>query len=282
MKLTELLKASNTKKPNHSILLYGPPKTGKTRLVGTAAKIKEIDRIFWIDLENGSETLLHMGLSEEEMGKIELIRIPDTRETPRGCETILKMFSSKEDIRICSLHGKVNCVECKTNKEEGETIFNLRKLTHTDLIVIDSGSQLGDSSLAMACLGKSGDYKPGWDEYGLSNKWLGDILSVIQQATFTNFVVITHEMIIEEDINGIKKDKIMPLMGTRAFCSKVAKYFGTVVYTELKLGKHAAGSSSTYKPNYTTGSRVNVKIENSKEPDMRAILIEGGIIKENI
>jgi hypothetical protein len=280
MKLTELLKASNLKKPNHSILLYGPPKTGKTRLVGTAAKIKELDRIYWIDLENGSETLLHMGLTEEEMGKIELIRIPDTRETPRGCETVLKMFSSKEDIRICSLHGKVNCVECKTNKEEGETIFNLRKCTHKDLVIIDSGSQLGDSSLAMACLGKSGDYKPGWDEYGLSNKWLGDILSVIQQATFTNFVVITHEMIIEEEINGIKRDKIIPLMGTRAFCGKVAKYFGTVVYTELKLGKHAAGSSSTYKANHITGSRVNVKIENAKEPTMRAILIEGGILKE--
>jgi len=279
MKLTELLKASNLKKPNHSILLYGPPKTGKTRLVGTAAKIKELDRIYWIDLENGSETLLHMGLTEEEMSKIELIRIPDTRETPRGCETVLKMFSSKEDIRICSLHGKVNCVECKT-KTEDESIFNLRKCTHKDLIVIDSGSQLGDSSLAMACLGKSSDFKPGWDEYGLSNKWLGDILSVIQQATFTNFVVITHEMIVEEDINGVKKDKIIPLMGTRAFCSKVAKYFGTVVYTELKLGKHAAGSSSTYKANHITGSRVNVKIENSKELSMRAILIEGGILTE--
>ena len=279
MKLTELLKASNLKKPNHSILLYGPPKTGKTRLVGTAAKIKELDRIYWIDLENGSETLLHMGLTEEEMSKIELIRIPDTREIPRGCETVLKMFSSKEDIRICSLHGKVNCVECKT-KTEDESIFNLRKCTHKDLIVIDSGSQLGDSSLAMACLGKSSDFKPGWDEYGLSNKWLGDILSVIQQATFTNFVVITHEMIVEEDINGVKKDKIIPLMGTRAFCSKVAKYFGTVVYTELKLGKHAAGSSSTYKANHITGSRVNVKIENSKELSMRAILIEGGILTE--
>ena len=282
MKLTELLKASNLKKPNHSILLYGPPKTGKTRLVGTAAKIKELDRIYWIDLENGSETLLHMGLTEEEMHKIELIRIPDTRETPRGCETVLKMFSSKEDIRICSLHGKVNCVECKTKTEDDkdESIFNLRKCTHKDLVVIDSGSQLGDSSLAMACIGKSGDFKPGWDEYGLSNKWLGDILSVIQQATFTNFVVITHEMIVEEDINGVKKDKIIPLMGTRAFCSKVAKYFGTVVYTELKLGKHAAGSSSTYKANHITGSRVNVKIENSKELSMRAILIEGGILTE--
>ena len=131
----------------------------------------------------------------------------------------------------------------------------------------------------MACIGKPVEFKPGWDEYGLSNKWLGDILSVIQQATFTNFVVITHEMITEEEVNGVKRDKIFPLMGTKAFCSKVSKYFGTVVYVEIKMGKHAAGSSTTYKANHVTGSRVNVKIESSKELSMRAIFIEGGILK---
>lgn len=280
MKLSTLMQAANQLKPNHSILLYGPPKTGKTRLVGTAARIPELDRVIWIDLENGSETLLHMGLTEEELNKIDLIRIPDTRELPRGCETLLKMFSSKEDISICDLHGKVNCVECQTpDKKFTGTLFNLRKLTHKDLVVIDSGSQLGDSALAMACLGKPVDYKPGWDEWGLSNKYLGDLLSVIQQATFTNFVVITHEAIVEEEVNGVKRDKIMPLMGTKAFCAKVAKYFGTVVYVELKMGKHTAGSSSTYKANHMTGSRVNVKIESAKEPDMKTILIDGGILK---
>ena len=131
----------------------------------------------------------------------------------------------------------------------------------------------------MACIGKPVEFKPGWDEYGLSNKWLGDILSVIQQATFTNFVVITHEMITEEEVNGVKRDKILPLMGTKAFCAKVAKYFGTVAYVELKMGKHVAGSSSTYKPNHITGSRVNAQIEKGKEPDLRTILIEGGILK---
>ena len=279
MKLSDLLKAATVQRPNHSILIYGPPKTGKTRLVGTAAKIPELKRIIWVDLENGSETLLHMGLKEEELDKIDLIRIPDTREMPRGCETLLKMFSSKDDVKICNSHGKVNCVEAECKTSDLHTVFNLKKLTHEDLVVIDSGSQLGDSSLAMACAGKPIEFKPGWDEYGLSNKWLGDILSVIQQATFTNFVVITHEMITEEEVNGVKRDKIFPLMGTKAFCAKVSKYFGTVVYAEIKMGKHAAGSSTTYKANHVTGSRVNVKIEGSKDLSMRAIFIEGGILK---
>lgn len=282
MKLSELANAANaSKRANHSILLYGPPKTGKTRLVGTAASIPEIKSIAWIDLENGSETLLHMGLSEEAMAKITLFRIPDTRETPRGIETVLKMFSAKEPIVICDAHGRVACVECQdkaTKAFQGES-FCLKSLTHYDLVVIDSGSQLGDSALNMACAGKPIEYKPGWDEYGLQSKWLGDIMSVMQAATFTNFIMISHELIIEEEVNGIKKDKIYPLVGTKGFSSKVGKYFGTVAYVEIKVGKHSVGSSSTYKANHITGSRLNIKMEVAKEPDMRSILIDGGIIK---
>ena len=279
MKLSAIASGLNKTRPNHSILLYGPPKTGKTRLVGTAAKIKELNKIYWIDLENGAETLLHMDLTPEELDKIELFRIPDTRDTPRGCETILKMFSSKEDVMICDLHGKVNCVECQIDKKFTGTSFNIRKLTHNDLLVIDSGSQLGDSALAMACAGKPVEFKPGWDEYGLQSKWLGDILSVMQTAYFTNFVMITHVIPVEEELNGVKKDKLFPLIGTKAFCQKVAKYFGTVAYVEIKMGKHTAGSSSTYRSDVSTGSRVNAKLESGKEPDMRTILIDGGILK---
>ncbi len=278
MKLSALAAAANVSRPNHSILIYGDAKTGKTRFVGTSAKIKEFKRIFWIDLENGSDTLLNMDLLPEEMDKIELIKIPDTREVPRGCETILKMLSSKTQIQICHVHGKVGCVECQ---KEGKpsTPFLLKDCTHEDLIVIDSGSQLGDSALAMACLGKPIEFKPGFDEWGASGKYLGDILSVIQQAANTNFVVITHTIVVEEEVNGVKRDKVYPLMGTRNMSSKVAKYFGTVVFLELKMGKHGGGSSSTYKPNHTTGSRLNVKVEQAKELDMRSIFIEGGILK---
>lgn len=281
MNLQQLAKAANIQKPNHSILLYGPPKTGKTRLVGTAADIKAINRIFWIDLENGAETLINMNLSDEALSKITLYRIPDTRDTPRGIETVLKMFSSKEPIIICDTHGRVSCIECQdktTKKFTGET-FCLKDCTHNDLVVIDSGSQLGDSALNMACAGKPLEFKPGWDEYGLQSKWLGDILSVMQAAYFTNFVMITHVIPIEEEHNGVKKDRLYPLVGTKAFCSKVGKYFGTVAYVEIKMGKHTASSSSTYRADAITGSRVNALLEKGSSPDMKSILIEGGILK---
>lgn len=277
MDLLKLKQATAKLEPNHSILMYGPPKSGKTRLAGTAAAIEELDTIWWIDIENGVETLLNMGLTDEQLAKVKLIKITDTRDEPIAIETILKAFTSKVPLSICELHGKIDCAECKKSGG-GFFSWHLRQCGHRELVVIDSGSQLGDSALAAACLGKPGMFKPTFDEYGMVSKWLGDICSVIQQCTHTNFVVLTHEIALEDD-DG--KDKIFPLMGSKAFSMKCAKFFGTVVYVHKKMNKHTAGSSSTYQSNLLTGSRVNVAIEKSKEPSMRDILIEGGIIKSS-
>lgn len=277
MNLKELARGAAKIKPNHSILVYGPPKGGKTELVGTAARIKELRRIFWFDIENGIETLLGMGLTDEELEKIIVIKIPDTRDKPVAIETCLKAFTSKTPVDICEEHGVVSCAACK--KAGSKSIsFCMSHLNHNDLVVIDSGSQLGDSAMAALCLGKDSMFKPGWDEFGIQGKWLGDILSVVQACTNTNFVVITHEMCIEDDEG---KDKFYPLMGTRPFCMKVGKYFGTVVYVHKKLKEHVAGSSSTYLGDRVMGSRVRAAIESKKgKPDMRTIFIDGGILKE--
>lgn len=277
MNLKQLATAANITKPNHSICIYGQPKTGKTKLVGTAAEIPEVKRIFWFDGENGIETLLHMGLSPEAMEKIIPFKIPDTRESPRFIETMLKALSSKTPVNICHIHGKVNCVECKA--PEQYNVFCLKECTHNDLVVIDSDSQLGDSALNLAMLGKDITYKATFDDYGNAGKYLGDIHSVIQACQNTNFICVSHELVIEDEFNGVKRDKIFPLIGTRNFSQKAGKYFGTIIYMEKKMGKHIAGSSSTYKPDTIVGSRVNVKMELNKEgPDMRDILILGGIL----
>ena len=60
---------------------------------------------------------------------------------------------------------------------------------------------------------------------------------------------------------------------------KVAKYFGSVVYVHKKMNKHVAGSSSTYRGDLLTGSRVNARIEDAKEASMHQILVEGGILR---
>lgn len=279
MKLNEIAKAVAAIATNHAILIFSRPKFGKTHLAGTAAKIKDINNIYWFDLENGSETLLHMDLTEEEMSKITIYKIADTKETPIGIETMLKAMSIKNSVDICDEHGRVGCAECKANKKSS-TPFSLAKCTHNDLVVIDSGSQLGDSALAACMLGKDNMAKPGWDEYGIQGKWLADILSVIQQCKTTNFIVLTHELVVEEEHNGAKKDAIFPLVGTKPFSMKVAKYFGTVVYLHKKMNKHAGASSSTFRGDIVTGSRVNARLEDAKELNMHAILVAGGIIRE--
>lgn len=277
MNLKELSKATNklSAQVNHSVLVYGPPKAGKSQLVGTAAKIPEIQKIYWFDIENGVETLIHMGLTDEEMEKIVVIKIPNTRDNPIAIETILKAFTAKSPIKICDDHGKASCVLC-AKEDKGGVMFSLGTCTHNDLVVIDSGSELGDSALAASCLGKGETYKPQFDDYGACGKWLGDVLSTVQQCKTTNFVIITHEIALEDDEG---KDRIVPLMGTKPFSMKVAKYFGTVAYVHKKMNKHVAGSSSTYMGTTLTGSRVNAKLEKSASPSMRDILVGGGIIK---
>lgn len=282
MKLSAIANAvSNSFSENHSILIYGPSKSGKTRLVGTAAELPELRRIYWLDNENGIATLLHMGLSPAALDKIDVISLPDTRDNPVAIETTLRMLTSKTPVKVCEAHGKINCAPC-AKAQQPSISFCLSALDHHDLVVIDSGSQLGDSALNWACFRQDVTYKPTFDDYGKAGKYLADLLMVVQQCANTNFVVITHETVETDEINGVQRDKIYPLMGTRTFCRKVSKYFGTVVYTHMKAGKHAGGSSSTYRNDTLTGSRVGAVLEKSPSLDMRSILIAGGIFKEGV
>lgn len=278
MRLDQYAESSSVLEENHSVLIYGPPKAGKTRLVGTAAKIKEVNNIYWFDTEKGISTLLRMGLSKEELAKVVLFSLPDTRDNPVACTTLLRALTSKMPVKICEKHGKIDCADCSKKMAPTQS-FCLANCTHNDLVVIDSGSQLGDSALNLACLGTEVDYKATFDDFGKAGKYLGDMLSVIQQCHTTNFVVVTHELVDTDEINNVKRDRIYPLMGTRNFCRKVAKYFGTVAYVHLKAGKHSGGSGSTYKLDTLTGSRINALLEKDPQLTMASILVTAGVLK---
>lgn len=282
MKLNQLIAASNAagqpsaKKRTHAILLYGPPKVGKTELAGTLAKIPDVDRIFWFDLENGSDTLIDMvrrgKLTEEQAAKITLFKVPDIRENPVAMETLLKAICTKAAVQICDEHGRVNCPICLKEKAEF-TPFHHASLTDKDFIVIDSLSQASVSAMNMACRNQPVEFKPTWDEYGLQTKWLSDLLTTVQAAQYTNFLCITHDLIIEEE--G-KSDKCVPLCGTKAFSNTVAKYYGTVIYAEMKMKQHKAGSSTKYSTSTQTGSRLGIELEKEKDPDLSTVLVNAG------
>lgn len=63
--IDELMRRSDTKRGQWNILLYGPPGSGKTRLLGTAVDDPRIYPLLVLDFEGGSRTL--KGINEDRV-----------------------------------------------------------------------------------------------------------------------------------------------------------------------------------------------------------------------
>lgn len=242
----------------HRVCVFGPPKSGKTEIVG---KLSKHFNLHWLDLENGHLTLTK--LPKDQQSKINLIRIKDTRSLPIATETVMKVLSGSPT-KICWEHGKVNCPICLKNSPNDFDTISLADFGPEDILVVDSLTQLSNSIMAVVTKGKPDDYKFEWDDYRAQGTRLDLILSLVQQATF-NIVCITHEAEVElED----KSKKLVPVAGTTNFSRNTAKYFDHVVYCGKVGTKHIAGSSTTFKPNILTGSRTDASVEKSAEPSL--------------
>lgn len=285
MKLSQLISASNAAgikapKRTHSMLVYGMPKVGKTELAATIAKLDAVDNIYWFDLENGADTILDMyrrgRLTLEQLDKITLIKVPDTRENPTGMETLLRAIATRNPVKICEEHGKVACPQCT---KDGSPVIDFchSRLTDRDVIVIDSLSQAGVSALNMAMIGKAQEAKAEWDHYGMQGRFLSDLLTVIQAAQYTNFICITHVQVLEDDAG---KDVYSPMCGTKTFSAGVAKYFGSIIYAEMKMKKHKAGSSTSYNAMTQAGSRIGIVLEKEDELDLSIALPKAGLFTQ--
>jgi len=259
MKLTDYIPAVARK-----ILVYGPPKVGKTDRVGQLAKVK---KLWWLDLEDGVKTLIHSPrMTPDMLANIELFKIPDTQIFPIAARTLLKIIKG-EPTEICHAHGAAGCPACKSKSLPTSRIC-LKEFTNDDVLVIDSGSQLATSvmnDIMKDAISKDQfDKKAEWDDYANQGRVLDRIFSIIQQAPF-NCVVITHEQLVEME-DG--KKKIVPIGGTSQFSKTFAKYFDDVVYCEVLNKKHKMGSGTGYSNNIITGSRTNKALEAMAEPDL--------------
>ncbi len=239
--------------PTHRIMIYGPPKSGKSQLAGTAA-LKY--NVLWFDLENGSDVLLK--LPAEAQNRVELISIPDTKFYPIGIETMLKVIKGGK-VTICEAHGKVACPICTRDNAPSVTVC-LNELSKDTVVVVDSLTQLTASALAHITKEQPDDYKPTWEDWGNLGKLMHIFLSAVQQAKY-NIICISHETEVEM-VDG--KEKIVPTAGTRNFSRNSARYFDHVIYCEVKNKKHVATSTTTAINNILTGSRTDFQIENGQ------------------
>jgi len=247
------------------ILVYGPPKTGKTDLVGQLASIK---KLWWFDFEDGIKTLLSSPrMKPEWFDNIELFRIPDTQVFPVAIETMLHVIKGGSK-SICHAHGQVACARCKGLGAEGSTSIDVGTFTNEDVLVLDSGSQLSASAMnyiqRALILKDNYDVKPDWDDYAKQGRILDRIFSILQQAPF-HVVVITHENLVEME-DG--KKKLVPIAGTSQFSKTFAKYFDDVVYTDIVNKKHKAASSTTYSGSIVLGSRTGKELEKQETPSL--------------
>lgn len=259
MKLTEYIPAVSKK-----ILVYGPPKSGKTDLVGQLASTK---KLWWFDLEDGVKTLLHSPrMKKEWFDNIELFKIPDTQIFPIAARTLLKVIKGMP-VEVCHAHGAVACPICK-KEGAGVSTISLKDFTNDDVLVIDSVSQLAASAMndiQKDVISKDQfEKKPDWDDYANQGRIMDRIFSILQQAPF-NVVAISHEQLVEME-DGRKK--LVPIGGTSQFSKTFAKYFDDVVYIDVVNKKHKAASSSTYSSSIVMGSRSGKELEKGTEPSL--------------
>jgi len=276
----------NTKSTSktHRIIIYGGPKSGKTKLAGDLA---EHYKLIWVDLENGHETLFQLPQAWQK--NIELINIPDTRSYPIAIETCLKMV--KQKVSICEVHGKVSCMVCK--REESDIMqANPEATAHKDLfvdidlnnlgpkhvVIFDSLTQLSNSAIAFITKNQSDDYKLNYEDWGNLGKLLDIFLSHLQQAKY-NVIVISHET--EAETEG-KKKTLVPVGGTRNFSRNIAKYFDHVIYAERKNKKHIFSSSSQYATTILTGSRTGVNVEDHEVASLLPIFMPESYPKSSV
>lgn len=251
MKLTALAQS-----PIQHVLIYGPPKTGKTTLI---AELTQKFNVLYIGLENGHAVFYK--LPREQQEKIEIIALPDTREYPIAIETCLKLVKGKKCV-VCDTHGKVDCPVCKAQSiTKPDTVtfttVELNVLGPDWIVVWDSLTQLTDSAIAHITKGKPDDYKLDYDDWGNLGKLMAIFLSHIQQAPY-HTICISHET--EAELEDGKK-KIVPTAGTRNFSRNSAKYFDTVIYAQVANAKHTFTSMTTQTLNIVVGSRTDADMK---------------------
>jgi hypothetical protein len=248
------------------VIVYGPPKAGKTAVVG---KLSYDFDVIWFDGEGGGQTLTQ--LPKEQQARINYFRVVDTPEKPKYIETALKVMTGLP-VKVCHEHGHVTCPECLSKNLPMSTI-ELGKITRNTVVVWDSLTQLTMSAFFKTAKAGKVDVeafkdKFEFDHWGYQGALLNKYLAQTQGATWHN-VVISHEASLELE-DGT--ERVMPAGGTRNQSRNVARFFGHAVFVSVDNLKHVANSSTVGKAKVLAGSRTDVKVDMTTQNPLLPLL----------
>lgn len=260
----------------HHLCVYGDPKTGKSTLVSKLAEAGY--NLIWVSVDKGHSVLYKLPQAAQE--RIDLIRLPDTRDFPVGIDTCLKIATGAK-LKICDIHGQVDCSHCKRTLNSAWSEVHCRAHDNNTIIVFDNISQVADSAMNFATEGKPDGYKSGYDEFRLQGFLMNKFLTDLQQADFHS-ICIAHvcETTMEDDAK-----KLLPWIGSVPFSRQAGKYFDHMIYMNVKNKKHIAGSSTVFDMRAVTGSRTDVVIEKdegkapSLVPIMKSIIVRASPVQ---
>jgi len=244
------------------VLVYGPPKSGKTQLV---LQLAGHFNIIYIGMEAGHAPVFKLPLAWQE--RVEIINLPDTRSFPIAAETCLKIVKGGAH-SICEAHGKVNCMPCMKVGAPSVRVQLDASLPQDTIVVWDSLTQLTNSFIAHITQAMPDLYKLQTDDWGQLAVLVDLFLSNIQGSKYHN-ICISHEIEVEM-VDG--KNRIVPVSGSRNSSRNTAKYFDHVIYCNVSNGKHNFGSGTLYQNGIVTGSRTDVLLESMATPSLLDIM----------
>lgn len=267
------------------ICLYGYTGSGKTTLGATLCRLPGLGRMVWFDLDNGFGSVISLPklsdpdsgefeFTPEELSKIELVKLKSTIQIPRGIETLKHAFNSQRPLSICYAHGQIMdtrlglaCAKCNKSNPEEVMQFHLAGLGPNDLVVIDSGTQLGNAALALSMLENDFTILPQY--YGAATNHLLDVMSEIQAAQ-TNVLLLTH--VYEECTKTGELIRLWPNMLSSGFSPKVGNYFNQVGYCHSSYGNYKVGTGPGYMPKVFTNSNTSIRLEDYPHADLTYLL----------